>query len=115
LRQKLLDANDKHSLIDSIINIHDNAAIEILRIIETQKKLMTKWDVIWLNLITEGSKKIENIMPEITEIHSRMDFFESSLTELQNTFINSIDEQETYNSSRAMQQKLKLSELLNKY
>lgn len=103
------------TIIDKKINEFDNMAIEILRIIELQRNLVTRCKHAWDKLLDDASKDINEIIPGA---HGTALVLESVLKQLKETKILIIqysERQEEENHAVSLQYKAKLTELLNKY
>jgi hypothetical protein len=115
LRETLLAAEQPSIIINEKINIYDNSAIEILRIIEAQKNLISKCTDYWNKFLENGVVKMCEIIPGAVTVPSHLEVVEASLRGIKNTFESLIIEKNNFEHSQALQCNEKLMELLNKY
>ena len=115
MREALLAAENPSIIIDEKINTFDNSAIEILRIIEAQKNLVTKCTDFWNKFLEDGVMKMCEIIPGAVTIPSQLEAAEANLMDAKIIFEGLVIEKRTHEYSLALKCKEKLMELLNKY
>lgn len=102
-------------IINEKINAYDNAAIEILRIIEAQRNLIIKCQDSWDKSFQEGVGKMFEIIPGLADVSSQLEELEININGAKMTLEDFIFEQNEMEYNLAVQFKSKLMELLNKY
>ena len=116
LREFLLAKENPATLvIDTKINEFDNMAIEILRIIELQRSLVTKCRQTWDKLLEDASRDINEIIPSVKRTPLMLESGLKQLLDIKKIMIQYSDQQENENYALAIHYKAKLTELLNKY
>ena len=89
--------------------------MDILRIIELQKKIVSKCKTTWENLINSGLSKMDYAIPGVTGLPEKIELLSIKLRENHDDFLNYIDFIENNYLSIAQCYKSKLLDLLNKY
>lgn len=115
LRESLLGSDNHASIINDKINSLDNSAIEVLRVIESQKKLAAHIADIWSDSIKSGSGKMITIIPNMVDISKNLDLIRNDLNEMMTKISIITENQRNNQESNNISFKSKLIDLLNKY
>lgn len=115
MREVFLGTEQPSIIINDKINAYDNLAIDILRIIEAQRNLVTKCQDSWNHFFQEGVKKMCELIPGVEDISLQLEELEINITKATVIFEDLIFDQNEIEYSLAIQFKSKLMELLNKY
>ena len=115
LRESLLGADNHASIINDKINSLDNSAIEVLRVIESQKKLAAHITDIWNISIESGAEKMISLIPAMADISENLNSLNSDLKKSKEMIRDAYEKQKNIQESKNISFKSKLIDLLNKY
>ncbi len=115
MREAFLGTDNPTNIMDDQINIFDNSAINILRIIETQRNLIVKCQQYWDQNLTEGTRRTSETLPGILEVSPVLTTLKSKLNAAREFLNNFIIEKNDNDKSISLQYRAKLIEMLNKY
>lgn len=115
MREEFLVSDDPSTIIDKAINGFDDSAIKILRVVESQRHLVNKCKQLWDQYMVEGSQKLSETLPGISEISPLLTATKSNLNSIRDSIFNLIMEKSENEKYISLQYKSKLIELLNKY